>query len=145
MYNGQCLCSNVRFRIEGELEPIQVCHCSQCRRAQGGPFATNIPVDESRFTLLAGAESLAEFESSPGKRRVFCRICGSPIYSRKDALPGVLRVRASLLEGDLQTRPLAHFFFGSKANWWAIDDDLPRFDGPYKPAATPTDSDCDGG
>lgn len=99
MYSGQCLCAKVRFHIEGNLEPIQVCHCSQCRRAQGGPFATNIPVDESRFTLVSGADSLTEFESSPGKRRVFCRTCGSPIYSRKDALPGVLRIRADPAAG----------------------------------------------
>lgn len=133
MYNGQCLCGAVHFQIEGELEPIQVCHCSQCRRAQGGPFATNIPVEHARFRLLAGSASLTEFESSPGKVRVFCRTCGSPIFSRKDSLPGVLRVRAGLLTEPLQTRLLAHCFFDSKANWWPLDDGLPRYDGPYHP------------
>ncbi len=135
MYNGQCLCTSVRFRIEGELQPIQVCHCSQCRRAQGGPFATNIPVDEASFTLLAGSDALGEYESSPGKFRVFCRTCGSPVFSRKNALPGVLRIRAGLISEPLDTRPIGHFFFGSKANWWTIEDGLPKFDGPYKPAS----------
>lgn len=63
MVQGGCLCGGVRFEIEGELAPIQICHCSQCRKAQGTPFVTNIPVDETRFRLLAGNELLRAFSS----------------------------------------------------------------------------------
>lgn len=128
MYTGHCQCGGVRFQIKGELEPIQICHCSQCRRAQGTPFASNIPVSESAFTLLGGVELLKSFESSPGKHRVFCCHCGSPLYSTKDTLPGVLRIRAGLLNEPLATRPGAHIYVGSKANWWSINDDLPQFE-----------------
>ncbi len=79
MHTGSCLCGGVQFRIEQALEPIQVCHCSQCRKAQGTPFATNTPVSTSAFHLTAGKELLKAFESSPGKQRVFCSGCGSPI------------------------------------------------------------------
>lgn len=127
MQQGGCLCGGVRFQIEGELAPIQICHCGQCRKAQGGAFASNIPVAEGAFQLLAGEELLQRYESSPGKQRVFCRQCGSPLFSRHELIPGVLRIRAGLLEGDLQTRPAAHFFVASKANWWTLDDELPRY------------------
>ena len=138
MYSGSCLCGGIRFRIESELEPIQVCHCSQCRKAQGTPFATNTPVAATAFTLLCGSELLTAFESSPGKQRVFCKRCGSPLYSRKDSLPGVLRIRAGLIDEPLEVRPVAHFYTGSKANWWPIDDGLPQFEGAYvSPRATP--------
>lgn len=128
MYTGNCLCAGVQFRITAELAPIQVCHCSQCRKAQGTPFATNTPVSTADFQLLSGAELIASFESSPGKHRAFCRRCGSPLYSRKDALPGVLRLRAGLINEALAVRPVAHYHTGSKANWWPIDDDLPQFE-----------------
>ena len=130
MHTGSCLCGGVQFRIEAALELMQVCHCSQCRKAQGTPFATNTPVSAAAFHLLSGAELLTTFESSPGKERVFCGRCGSPIFSRKDTIPGVLRIRAGLLDGDLPARPAAHHYTGSKANWWAINDDLPQSDGP---------------
>lgn len=136
MYSGDCLCGGVRFRIDSELEPIQICHCSQCRKAQGAPFATNIPVPPSAFHLVSGAELLAAFESSPGKQRVFCKKCGSPIYSTKDTLPGVVRIRAGLIDEPLAVRPVAHFHTGSKANWWTVQDDLPRFEGGYIPRDT---------
>lgn len=127
MYSGNCLCGGVRFRIESALEGIQICHCSQCRRAQGTPFATNIPVALAAFVLTDGDELLAAYESSPGKQRVFCRRCGSPIFSKKATLPDVLRIRAGLLNEALPVEPVAHFYLDSKANWWPVKDELPRF------------------
>lgn len=131
MYTGSCLCGGVRFQIEGELAPIQICHCGQCRKAQGAPFATNVPVALNAFTLLGGAELLKVYESSPGKQRVFCGRCGSPLYSSKDSLPGVIRIRAGLLDEPVPVRPAFHFYTGSKCAWWAISDDLPQFPAAY--------------
>jgi len=127
---GSCLCGGVRFRIDAPLEPIQVCHCRQCRKAQGTPFATNIPVARAAFRLESGASLVTEFESSPGKRRAFCQRCGSPLYSRRDADPAHVRLRAGLIEDPLETRPAVHIHVASACSWWPIDDGLPRHPGP---------------
>ncbi len=127
MYNGSCLCGGVSFQINAPLEPIQMCHCSQCRKAQGGAFGTNTPVQTAHFALKSGAELLSEYESSPGKRRVFCRRCGSPIYSSRDTLAGVIRIRAGLLDEPLQVKPAYHFYTASKCSWFTISDDLPQY------------------
>lgn len=94
MNTGSCLCGKVKFEISGTVGPIQICHCRQCRKAQGSAFAANVPVNEINFRFLTGEDNLASYESSPGKHRYFCRIFGSPIFSRTIKLPGVLRVRA---------------------------------------------------
>ena len=39
MHQGSCLCGRIRFEVAGELAGIQLCHCSQCRRANGAAFA----------------------------------------------------------------------------------------------------------
>lgn len=129
MHSGGCLCGAVRYEISGELAPIQVCHCSQCRKAQGGPFATNIPVPRSAFRLLSGESALAEYRASPEKKRVFCRTCGSPIYSARDALPETLRVCAGTLDEPLRTKLEAHYYVDSRARWWPLEDNLPRYGG----------------
>ncbi|MCG8381029.1 MAG: GFA family protein [Gammaproteobacteria bacterium] len=126
MYSGSCLCGKIQFEIQDELEPIQICHCSQCRKAQGTAFVTNIPVEEVAFKIINGESDLRSFESSPGKERIFCSNCGSPILSKTTKLPGVVRVRAGTLNGDLKTRPIYHIYYGSKANWFEINDDLPK-------------------
>ena len=58
---GSCLCGQVRFVIHGELGGIQVCYCSQCRKAQGGPLATNIPVRQAQIEWVAGLDQLRHF------------------------------------------------------------------------------------
>ena len=130
MVTGSCLCGVVRYRIRSELPPIQVCYCGMCRKAQGAPFATNIPVPAAAFELLSGAAALREFQSSPGKLRVFCGTCGSPIYSRRDGLD-VVRVRAGLIEEPL-AGALIHCHVAAKCGWWDIHDPGPQFPGAYE-------------
>jgi len=45
MIEGSCLCGKVRFVYNGDIKEIVMCHCSQCRKAQGGAFVTNSPID----------------------------------------------------------------------------------------------------
>ncbi len=127
MISGGCLCGGVRYRISGELAPIQLCHCQQCRKAQGTPFVSNIPLLRSQFELLSGAELLKAFASSAGKERVFCSQCGSPLYSQRASAPESIRLRAGSLDQDLAVRPAFHAYTHSAANWWQIDDQLPQY------------------
>ena len=126
MYKGSCLCGAVTYELRGELGPIVFCHCSRCRKAQGTAFGTNSPVKASEFHLLGGQDALKEFESSPGKHRVFCSHCGSPVYSRNTAIPGTLRLRIGLLDTPIAARPVAHIYASSHAEWEDILDALPQ-------------------
>lgn len=125
-HHGSCLCGGIRFTIQGPLAPIQVCHCSQCRQAQGGPVATNIPVEASALAFSQGQDLLQRYESSPGKVRAFCRVCGSPVYSQRDALPGVLRIRAGLLQEPVDSPLAFQAYTHSKASWWPTVPGVPE-------------------
>ena len=127
-YTGSCLCGGVRYELAAEPGPIEVCYCRMCRKASGGPLATNAPVARAAFHLSAGRELLAEYESSPGEKRAFCRLCGSPIYSHRVGKPEVLRIRVGTINEPLNVRPVASYYTGSKCNWWEIHDALPRFE-----------------
>jgi hypothetical protein len=127
-YTGSCLCGAVRYELTAELGAIEVCYCQMCRKASGGPLATNAPIAREAVHLSAGRELLAEYESSPGEKRVFCGRCGSPIYSQRVAKPGVVRIRVGTINEPLNVRPAASYYIGSKCNWWEIHDALPRFE-----------------
>lgn len=126
-HHGSCLCQGIRISITGPLAPIQVCHCSQCRQAQGGPFATNIPVEVAQLRFRAGEALLSFYASSPGKERAFCRVCGSPVFSRRASLPGVVRIRAGLLQEPVAARLGFHAHVASQARWWPVNDALPQY------------------
>lgn len=124
---GSCLCGGVRYEVRGPFGQAGYCHCVQCRKAGGTAFGSNAPVARGDVAFKAGEDLLTSFESSPGKHRVFCSRCGSPVYSRRDADPGLLRLRLGTLEEDPGLRPAAHAWTGEKAPWHRLPDDgLPR-------------------
>ena len=127
MYEGSCLCRNVRYEISGELGEFGCCHCTSCRKASGSAYAANAPTERADFHLLSGQDTLREYESSPGKFRVFCSACGSPIYAYLSSSPDVLRIRLGSLDTPFERKPLAHTFVSAKASWEPISDDLPHF------------------
>jgi hypothetical protein len=126
---GRCLCGDVRFEIRGDLGVFTLCHCGACRKAQGSAFVAAAPVRVEDFVLLGGDGSLTAYESSPGKERVFCSRCGSPIFSRRASKADVVRIRIGTLESPVGRRPDCHIFVGDRADWDDHLDTLPAFDG----------------
>ncbi|WP_421881324.1 GFA family protein [Methylibium sp.] len=127
--SGGCLCGAVRYELDRAPGPIVLCHCGQCRKAQGSAFVTVAPVATEAFRLVRGADRLRGFQSSPGKWRSFCGDCGSPIHSRRDDRPAMLRLRVGSLDEPFDQPPAAHIHVASKAAWWTIDDALPQYPG----------------
>ncbi|HET8731904.1 MAG TPA: GFA family protein [Moraxellaceae bacterium] len=127
MLQGSCLCGGVRYEYDGEITELSMCHCSQCRRAQGTAFVAVGPIQTDRFRLLAGAGLLKEYRAVPHKARVFCSHCGSPLYSRRDDLPEVLRLRLGTVTTPFTCANAYHQHVASKASWFTITDDLPHY------------------
>lgn len=125
MHRGSCLCGTVTYQVK-ELGAIVYCHCSQCRKSSGSAFASVSPIKKSDFLLLSGQDALGEFESAPGVARVFCRRCASPLYSKRDAFPDMLRLRIGSLDTAAKAHVSAHIFVASKADWDEICDEAPQ-------------------
>ena len=123
---GRCLCGAVRFAIRTISDAV-MCHCVQCRKAQGAGFACNFPVVTSDFRYKSGQNVVQEFKSSAAKTRVFCSKCGSPIFSKKKGT-NVLRIRTGTLDGNPAVNVVAHIFSGSAVSWAPILDNLPKHD-----------------
>jgi hypothetical protein len=83
-------------------------------------------VKASEFVFVSGNDLLSSWESSPGVRRFFAGCCGSPIYKRDDAAPGVLGFRLGTLDSNPSRSAEVHFMVGSKAPWVEINDGLPQ-------------------
>jgi hypothetical protein len=126
MIKGSCLCGKVRYQYDGDINEIAMCHCSQCRQAQGGAFATNSPIDAEKLKFT-GSEFIKEFESNDNKVRAFCQNCGSPLYSAKKDLPNTKRLRVGTIETAFACENKYHIFSASKASWHTITDNYPQF------------------
>ena len=117
MLKGSCLCSGVRYEIDGPLDAAMNCHCSQCRKAHGAAFRSRAGIRAKDFRWVSGEELVTWFESSPGNHRGFCSRCGSPLLSRFDSRPDRYGLPLGCLDDDPGVRPAMHVFVGSKAPW----------------------------
>jgi len=127
MHKGSCLCGAVNYEINGEIGPVMFCHCKKCRKANGSAFLAASLVNNADLKIVSGSEYLAEYESGPGAYRVFCRTCGSPLYSRRVATPEILRLRIGTLDTPVKGKVGSHIFVASQAEWFEILDDAPQF------------------
>lgn len=127
IHRGSCLCAGVRYEYSGEFGRFSLCHCSHCRKAQGSAFVAVLPVNVAEFKLIQGQDLLKAYSASPGKERLFCGTCGSPLFSRSQSRPDVLRLRVGTLDTPIRRKPQLHQFVASKADWYDIHDDLPQY------------------
>jgi hypothetical protein len=124
---GSCLCGDISYSYGGDITEIAMCHCQQCRKAQGSAFATNMVINEEAFTMTDDNARLKKFESSADKIRAFCSACGSPLYSYRKSDPGKLRLRIGTLDTKIDQRANYHAFYASKAEWYEANDSLKKF------------------
>ena len=132
MYKGSCLCGSIQFELDGNITDIIHCHCSLCRKASGSAYATNGFIKAQDLKLTDQGDALTFYESSEGKRKHFCKRCGSPIYSSNAQSPEKYRLRLGALDSDISERPISHNFVTSKANWEDLNADLPQYE-KYEP------------
>jgi hypothetical protein len=129
---GGCLCGVVRFvyigPLGGDLGAATVCFCAQCRKAQGLGAAV-APALAAGFAISSGAETVTEYESSPGKLRAFCRVCGSPLYSRRSASPDLMRLRLGALDSVPAGLHIEAQIFTEGAPDWTAFGATPRYPG----------------
>ncbi len=94
-YHGSCHCGAIQFEIETDFPELTQCDCSICRRKN----ALMVRVHESKFRLLAGADSLTEYQfHSKTARHYFCKVCGIYPFHRKRIAPDHFGVNVFCLE-----------------------------------------------
>ncbi|WP_087109950.1 GFA family protein [Parendozoicomonas haliclonae] len=132
-YKGSCLCGSIQIELNGHITDIIHCHCSLCRKATGTAYATNGFINTEDFVILDKDKQLEFYERVSGKRRYFCKNCGSPVFSSNSGNPNKYRIRLGILDSEINERPISHNFVTSKASWDDLDSDLPRYES-YEPS-----------
>jgi len=74
---GGCLCGAVRYRINGPLRDVFVCHCTVCARTHGGPAPYS--ACERGDLELVETRGL-RWHAYDGAERAFCAECGGRLF-----------------------------------------------------------------
>jgi len=131
-YKGSCLCGACTYKFSGEVNDYGYCHCIGCRKASGSAHSANAGVPASSFHLKDENNFLREYQSSPGTHRFFCSNCGSPLFSRIDESPDLVRIRLGTLDTSLNKKCARHTFVSEKAPWHDMADQIPKFNNKFQ-------------
>ncbi len=127
---GGCACGAVRY--ESSAAPLVTfrCHCRDCQRATGGPFAANVWFAASAFTFTTGEPKYYVVQSDMGSTvyHGFCPACGSPLGMKTDAFAEVTGVRAASLDDASGLELVAEVWTCRAYPWDSLNPELPHFE-----------------
>lgn len=115
-HEGGCLCGAVRYRIEGPLRDVVVCHCSRCRRTHGHIAAYS---GCATADLTVADEAALRWYRADERRRGFCSVCGASLFWQRNDEPETTAVAAGTLDPPTGLRTVAHIFTATPGDYYA--------------------------
>jgi hypothetical protein len=116
MLRGSCLCGQIEYEVTQLDSPIEHCSCRSCRKAHAAAFTTSAEVLREHFCWKKGECRLSSYESSPGKLRHFCSMCGSQLVAER-AGKAYLMLRVATLDEDPHRKPEFQIWQSQEASW----------------------------
>jgi hypothetical protein len=75
--SGSCICRGVQFRVKGDPIRVGICHCTDCRKTSGAPFAAFAIWPRTAFEQKSGF-------TNTYAGRSYCTTCGGRTFSVSD-------------------------------------------------------------
>ena len=122
---GGCLCGAIRYRIDGPLGSVSVCHYRSCRLSSGAPTVSWLVVRRSQFQMLQGEPR--RYASSPQVRRGFCGRCGTQLTYQHAEAPGEIELTTLSLDEPSEVVPTREIGLSQKVGWAAVDPRLEHY------------------
>ena len=127
---GSCQCGAVEYVISGDPAFTAHCCCTDCQKASGADHITLAFLKEDQISITGKTtEFAAPAESGNINTRVFCPICGSRLFGRNSARPGMIGVHAGSMDTTENISPSVLVYARNRRSWDNFPEDLKVFDG----------------
>ncbi|ECM8575013.1 GFA family protein [Salmonella enterica subsp. enterica serovar Typhimurium] len=124
---GSCLCKAIGYECDELISGIVNCHCNTCRKSHAAPYVPTAGVKREHFRWIKGFEYLKSYESSQGKLRHFCSICGSHLVADRPSQSHVI-LRVATLDDAPPNTVVSHIWCSHDVSWLRESDSVPHFD-----------------
>jgi hypothetical protein len=127
-FSGGCACGSIRYVCSSAPVATLNCHCLDCQRSSGAPFASGFIVRVSDMTIT-GTPKVHSVRASSGRLAVrsFCPDCGSPLFTSGETAPEVMSVRFATLDNSSEFQPMLDIWTSSAQPWVCLSDAIPHF------------------
>lgn len=114
-----CACGQLSLSCEGEPLRISICHCLACKRRTGSAFSYQVRFPETAVAVRGRFSSYARAGDSGNVARFgFCPHCGSTVFWRPEALPGIVLVAAGAFADPAFPPPPTVSVYGQRRHPW---------------------------
>lgn len=142
-HKGACHCGSIKYELT--IDPLFVhgCHCRDCQKQTGGPFAVNALIERDRIRLVSGEPVRTQQKTDSGRPHDVwrCSDCLTALWSDYGRREVLVFVRAMTLDDPAVCPPDVHIFTRSKAPFIDLPEDVRAFDVFYSMKAEwPADS-----
>ena len=118
VFNGSCLCGNVRYSVGRAPVEVVACHCGLCRRMTGAPFSVYVVARSADLQVQELNADLRQHLVTERTTRSFCGMCGTPLFnSNADDYPGLSMLYLGTAEAPERHVPTMEIFCESKLPW----------------------------
>ena len=135
-HGAGCLCGAVRVTANAEPIAARACWCRVCQYLAAGNATVNVVFPADAVTVEGEVRwHVAMADSGNRMERGFCPQCGTPIFSRSDARPQLLIIRAGALDDPELAPPQVTIWTSSAPEWACMDPALPQVEKQPPPIA----------
>jgi len=127
-FSGGCACGSIRYVCTRAPVAMLNCHCRDCQRSSGAPFASGFIVLASdveitgtpkTYSVRAGSGSVAT--------RSFCSDCGTPLFARGEAAPEFMSIRFPTLDSPSEFQPMLDIWTSRAQPWVCLNQEIPHY------------------
>ncbi|MDO6527309.1 GFA family protein [Motilimonas sp. 1_MG-2023] len=123
IFEGGCLCGDIRFSATGPALKPHTCSCRQCQRHSGSLTQAWVEFPKENVTWNGVAGEPSTWRSSDYSSRAFCSNCGSTIGAIDDD-PTIAIVLGVFDRPHLKTlAPKNHSYISKRPKWWKVEID----------------------
>ena len=86
---ASCSCGQLRALVTGEPFRVGVCHCLECQRRTGGPFAAQAWWHGEQVTIEGRSAEWTRYNDQDGTPCTFsfCPVCSATVFFQNARLP----------------------------------------------------------
>jgi hypothetical protein len=127
-FSGGCACGSIRYVCAREPVAMLNCHCLDCQRSSGAPFASGIIVMISDIDITGTPKTYSVRAGSGGfATRSFCSDCGTPLFTGSEEAPGVMSIRFPTLDDPSDFQPMLDIWTSSAQPWVCLSHAIPHY------------------
>ena len=127
-FSGGCTCGSIRYVCAREPVAMLNCHCQDCQRSSGAPFASGVVVSVLDIEITGTPKTYSVRASSGGlTTRSFCSDCGTPLFTRGEVVPEFMSIRFPTLDDPSKFEPMLDIWTSTAQPWVCLSEAIPHY------------------